>query len=238
MSHSTALTAERATATAPHRSGAPVRPSASSTSPPTSSSCRSSSCSSRCSSSRSSTRGTSACSRASSSAARCSRASRNYVPGTHRSASSSRASAGSRLFFVVQVPIMLGLALFVALALDSCAPAGRRPSGCSIFMPYAVPAVVATLMWGYLYGPDFGPLAQIARALGFGTPDFLSRREHPRLDDEHRHVGVRRLQHDHHVRGPAVDPGRAVRGGRDRRRRASSGSPGASRSPRSAPRSC
>ena len=43
-----------------------------------------------------------------------------------------------------------------------------------IFMPYAVPAVVATLMWGYLYGADFGPLAQIARSVGFGTPDFLS----------------------------------------------------------------
>ena len=41
-------------------------------------------------------------------------------------------------------------------------------------MPYAVPAVVATLMWGYLYGADFGPIAQIARAVGFGTPDFLS----------------------------------------------------------------
>ena len=44
-------------------------------------------------------------------------------------------------------------------------------------------------------------------------------REHARLDDEHRHVGVRRLQHDHHVRGPPVDPHRAVRGRRDRRRR-------------------
>jgi multiple sugar transport system permease protein len=43
-----------------------------------------------------------------------------------------------------------------------------------IFVPYAVPAVVATLMWGYLYGPDFGPIAQMSRALGLGTPEFLS----------------------------------------------------------------
>ena len=28
-------------------------------------------------------------------------------------------------------------------------------------MPYAVPAVVATHMWGNLYGPDFGPIAQV-----------------------------------------------------------------------------
>jgi multiple sugar transport system permease protein len=78
------------------------------------------------------------------------------------------------LFFIIQVPIMLGLALFLALALDSARARGSKAVRLLIFTPYAVPAVVATLMWGYLYGPDFGPLAQMARALGFGTPDFLS----------------------------------------------------------------
>ena len=78
------------------------------------------------------------------------------------------------LFFVVQVPIMLGLALFFALALDTFLARGSKGIRLLIFMPYAVPAVVATLMWGYLYGPDFGPIAQMARALGLGTPDFLS----------------------------------------------------------------
>lgn len=78
------------------------------------------------------------------------------------------------LFFVVQVPIMLGLALFFALALDSMRARGSKTIRLLIFMPYAVPAVVATLMWGYLYGADFGPFAQMARALGLGTPDFLS----------------------------------------------------------------
>ena len=78
------------------------------------------------------------------------------------------------LFFIVQVPIMLGLALFIALALDSFRARGSKAIRLLVYMPYAVPAVVATLMWGYLYGPDFGPLAQMARALGFGTPEFLS----------------------------------------------------------------
>ncbi|MDR6905130.1 multiple sugar transport system permease protein [Agromyces sp. 3263] len=78
------------------------------------------------------------------------------------------------LFFIVQVPIMLGLALFFALALDSFRARGSKAIRLLIYMPYAVPAVVATLMWGYLYGPDFGPLAQMSRALGFGTPEFLS----------------------------------------------------------------
>src|SRR6185436_17988862 len=44
----------------------------------------------------------------------------------------------------------------------------------AIFVPYAVPGVVATLMWGYLYGPDFGPFAQISNALGLGAPPFLT----------------------------------------------------------------
>ncbi|GAA1996009.1 sugar ABC transporter permease [Microbacterium pumilum] len=78
------------------------------------------------------------------------------------------------LFFIIQVPIMLGLALFFALALDTMRARGSKGIRLLIFMPYAVPAVVATLMWGYLYGADFGPIAQIARAAGLGTPDFLS----------------------------------------------------------------
>ena len=43
----------------------------------------------------------------------------------------------------------------------------------AIFVPYAV-GVVATLMWGYLYGRDFGPFAQIGNALGLGPPPFLT----------------------------------------------------------------
>src|SRR5215204_1549234 len=78
------------------------------------------------------------------------------------------------LFFVIQVPIMLGLALFFALALDSFRARGSKAIRLLIYLPYAVPAVVATLMWGYLYGPDFGPIAQISRAVGLGTPEFFS----------------------------------------------------------------
>ncbi|MEU0214406.1 sugar ABC transporter permease, partial [Streptomyces sp. NPDC006265] len=43
-----------------------------------------------------------------------------------------------------------------------------------IFVPYAVPSVVAALMWGYLYGPDFGPFSQLSRELGLPVPHFLS----------------------------------------------------------------
>ena len=78
------------------------------------------------------------------------------------------------LFLVIQVPIMLVIALFLALALDSGLLKLARFSRLAIFVPYAVPAVVATLMWGYLYGPDFGPFAQISEAMGLGPPPFFT----------------------------------------------------------------
>lgn len=77
------------------------------------------------------------------------------------------------VFLVVQVPIMLGIALFIALALDSGRARGSKALRLIVFVPYAVPGVVATLMWGYLYGPDFGPIAQLFQAVEISPPDLL-----------------------------------------------------------------
>ncbi|MFJ8543635.1 carbohydrate ABC transporter permease [Streptomyces sp. NPDC093586] len=77
------------------------------------------------------------------------------------------------LFFVLQVPVMLLLSLVFALALDSGLLRLARVIRLGIFVPYAVPSVVAALMWGYLYGPDFGPFAQLGRNLDLPVPDFL-----------------------------------------------------------------
>lgn len=77
-------------------------------------------------------------------------------------------------FLVIQVPIMLGLALVFALVLDSGRLRAQRFIRLSIFVPYAVPGVIAALMWGYLYGPDFGPFAQAAEFFGLPAPPFLS----------------------------------------------------------------
>jgi multiple sugar transport system permease protein len=78
------------------------------------------------------------------------------------------------LFFAIQVPLMLLLALVFALALDSGLLRLARVIRLGIFVPYAVPSVVAALMWGYLYGPDFGPFAQLSRELDIPAPHFLS----------------------------------------------------------------
>jgi multiple sugar transport system permease protein len=77
------------------------------------------------------------------------------------------------LFLVIQVPIMLVLSLFFALALDSGMIRLAKFVRLGIYVPYAVPAVVAALMWGYIYGPDFGPFAQLSNYLGVPKIPFL-----------------------------------------------------------------
>jgi multiple sugar transport system permease protein len=78
------------------------------------------------------------------------------------------------LVLVIQVPIMLGFALFFALALDSGRARGSKALRLLIFLPYAVPGVVAVLMWGYLYGQQFGLIGQITGALGLPQTNLLS----------------------------------------------------------------
>jgi multiple sugar transport system permease protein len=77
------------------------------------------------------------------------------------------------LFLAVQVPIMLFLALLVALAIDSGRLYGKSFFRVTIFLPYAVPCVVATLMWGFMYGNQFGLVANVNDALGVALPDPL-----------------------------------------------------------------
>lgn len=78
------------------------------------------------------------------------------------------------IYGVFQVPVMLGFALVLALALDSGVVWFRNIFRLGFFLPYAVPSVVAALIWGYLYGQDFGPFAQLAGLLGLPAPEFLS----------------------------------------------------------------
>ena len=77
------------------------------------------------------------------------------------------------LYMLIQVPLMLLLALVFALILDSGRVWVAKFLRVGIFVPYAVPVVIAALMWGYIYGKDFGPFADIADKLGVATPNFL-----------------------------------------------------------------
>lgn len=78
------------------------------------------------------------------------------------------------ILLVTQVPITIGFGLLFALLLDSGRLWAPRLFRLGIFMPFAVPAVVAALMWGYFYAPEFGPVEQIADALGLPAPHFLT----------------------------------------------------------------
>jgi multiple sugar transport system permease protein len=80
------------------------------------------------------------------------------------------------LFLVVQVPIMLVLALLAALAIDSARLHGANFFRIVIFLPYAVPGVVAVLMWGYIYGNNFGLAADLNDLLGSTAIEPLSAR--------------------------------------------------------------
>lgn len=70
------------------------------------------------------------------------------------------------LFTIVQVPIMLFLAAAMALALDSMKLHGSRFFRISTFLPYAVPAVVSTLIWGFVYGAKYGLVASFNDLFG------------------------------------------------------------------------
>lgn len=78
------------------------------------------------------------------------------------------------LFVLVMVPIQLGVALVAALVLDTLVTRLSRFSRLVIFIPYAVPAMIGALMWGFLYSPRFGPAKDLFSLFGATAPNFLA----------------------------------------------------------------
>jgi multiple sugar transport system permease protein len=77
------------------------------------------------------------------------------------------------LYGVVQVPVMLGLALLLALLLDSTVVRFKAFFRLAFFVPYAIPGLVAAVLWGYLYDPQLSPIVKVLSGLGLGTVDLL-----------------------------------------------------------------
>jgi multiple sugar transport system permease protein len=75
---------------------------------------------------------------------------------------------------VLAVPLTLGLALLFALLLDLPGMRATRFSRTAIFIPYAVPGVVATLLWGFMYLPSTSPFSYVSEQWGWGTIPFLA----------------------------------------------------------------
>lgn len=77
------------------------------------------------------------------------------------------------LYGLIVVPIMLGAALLYALLLDARRTRARRFSRVAIFLPYAVPAVISSLLWGFLYLPGVSPFYWLFDRLGWTVPSLF-----------------------------------------------------------------
>ncbi|MFG3042528.1 carbohydrate ABC transporter permease [Streptomyces sp. NPDC048330] len=69
-------------------------------------------------------------------------------------------------FGLIQIPVMLLLALTLALLLDSAVTRLKRLFRVIFFVPYGIPGVVAALMWAFLYDPRLSPVVDLLQRLG------------------------------------------------------------------------
>ncbi|TXN32462.1 carbohydrate ABC transporter permease [Lacisediminihabitans profunda] len=77
-------------------------------------------------------------------------------------------------FALVLIPVQMAVSLSAALVLDAITTRFARFARLMIFLPYAIPAVIGALMWGFLYSPTFGPLQQLFGLFGANAPFPLS----------------------------------------------------------------
>ncbi|GAA2958670.1 sugar ABC transporter permease [Streptomyces flavovirens] len=78
------------------------------------------------------------------------------------------------LFAVVQVPLMLGVALGLALLLDSRSARAKGFFRLGAFLPYAIPGVSAALVWSFMYSSESSPINQLLEPLGVRIPFFAN----------------------------------------------------------------
>ena len=77
------------------------------------------------------------------------------------------------LFGAVQIPVMMLIALVLAMLMDSARIRFRRFFRLVFFVPYAVPIVIAAIMWGFFYSPASSPIVRIVTSLHLPAPVFL-----------------------------------------------------------------
>ncbi|MFC0597300.1 carbohydrate ABC transporter permease [Streptomyces palmae] len=78
------------------------------------------------------------------------------------------------LFGAVQIPVMIAFATGLALLLDAASARWVGFFRTAFFLPYGVPGVIASILWGFLYVPGISPLHEMAHSVGWDI-DFLSR---------------------------------------------------------------
>ncbi len=70
------------------------------------------------------------------------------------------------LYCLVYIPVMIGGALALALLVDSALARAKRFFQIAYYLPHAVPGLIASLIWLYLYTPGLSPLTEALAALG------------------------------------------------------------------------
>lgn len=77
------------------------------------------------------------------------------------------------LYCLLYIPVLLGTALLFALLLDAAVTKAKRAFQLLLFLPHAVPGVIAALIWAYLYTPGVSPFVSALETGGIQI-DFLS----------------------------------------------------------------
>ena len=70
------------------------------------------------------------------------------------------------LYTVIQVPVMIIAALALAMLIDSYIVKHITAFRLSYFLPYAIPGVVASIIWVYLYNGQISPIVKGLAAIG------------------------------------------------------------------------
>ena len=78
------------------------------------------------------------------------------------------------LFAAFQIPVMIISALVLALVLDSYLIRRVTVFRLGYFLPYAIPGVVAAMVWLYIYSPHLGPLTGLTGINFFGKNIILA----------------------------------------------------------------
>lgn len=76
------------------------------------------------------------------------------------------------IYALLYLPTMIGSALILALLLDTAAVLFRRAFQLLLFLPHAVPGVIAALIWVYLYTPGVSPLVRTLESGGMSVNFF------------------------------------------------------------------
>lgn len=77
------------------------------------------------------------------------------------------------VYVAVYIPVMIGGALALALLLDSALVKARAFFQLALFLPHAVPGLIAALIWVYLYTPGLSPVIELLHSGGLDI-SFLS----------------------------------------------------------------